>query len=72
MKPKNDTGPAPGTFSFSLPPRRALSGLSKESKQNATVPANVSPMRLTCAAVSSLALAIRSVKAREDLGGAAR
>src|SRR5262245_61063831 len=60
MNPKNDTGPANGTFIFSLPPRRALSGLSKDRKQNAAVPRNVSPMRVTCMAVSSRALPMRS------------
>src|SRR5262245_33466753 len=42
MNPKNDTGRANGTFIFSLPPRRALSGLSKDRRQNAAVPRNVS------------------------------
>src|SRR5262245_20013095 len=60
MNPKNDTGPASGTFIFSLPPRRALSGLSKDRRQNAAVPRNVSPTRVTCVAVSSLALPMRS------------
>src|SRR5215472_11362998 len=60
MKPKNDTGPTSGTFIFSLSPRRELSGLNNDSKQNAVLPRNVSPMRLACAAVSSLALAISS------------
>src|SRR5262249_3640802 len=60
MNPENDTGPANGTFILSLPPRRALSGLSKDRRQNAAVPRNVSPMRVTCAAVSSLALLMRS------------
>src|SRR6476620_11050226 len=60
MKPKNDTGPANGTLIFSLPPKRALSGLSRDSRQNALVPRNVSPMRVTCVAVSSLALPMKS------------
>src|SRR5262249_54783693 len=60
MNPKNDTGPASGTFIFSLPPRSALSGLSKDRRQNAVVPRNVSPRRVTCVAVSSLALVMRS------------
>ena len=37
MKPKNDTGPANGTLILSLPPSRALSGLSRDSRQNAGV-----------------------------------
>jgi hypothetical protein len=53
MKPKNDTGPANGTLILSLPPSRALSGLSRDSRQNAVVPRNVSPMRVTWVAVSS-------------------
>src|SRR5262249_31846510 len=60
MNQTNDTGPANGTFIFSLPPRRALSGLNKDRRQNAAVPRNVSPMRVTCVAVSSLALLMRS------------
>src|SRR5260370_40922771 len=60
MNPKNDTGPANGTIILSLPPRRALSGLSKDRRQNAAVPRNVSPTRVTCVAVSSLALLMRS------------
>jgi hypothetical protein len=60
MNPKNDTGPAKGTFILSLPPKRALSGLSKDRRQKAVVPRNVSPMRVTCVAVSSLALLMRS------------
>src|SRR5262245_63609458 len=60
MNPKNDTGPANGTLIFSLPPRRALSGLSSDRRQNAAVPRNVSPTRVTCVAVSSLALLMRS------------
>jgi hypothetical protein len=35
IKPKNDTGPTAGTFIFSLPPSRALSGLKKDRRQNA-------------------------------------
>src|SRR5262249_54471625 len=60
MNPKNDTGPARGTLIFSAPPRRALSGLSRDGRQNAVVPRNVSPIRVTCAAFSSLALPMRS------------
>jgi hypothetical protein len=57
MKPKNDTGPANnGTFILSLPFRRALSGLRSDRRQNAAVPTNVNPMRVTCVAVSPLAL----------------
>jgi hypothetical protein len=37
-----------------------MSGLSKDRRQNAAVPRNVSPTRVTCAAVSSLALPMRS------------
>jgi len=48
-------GAASGRFILSLPPKRALSGLSKDRRQNAAVPRNVSPMRVTCALVSSIA-----------------
>src|SRR5262252_1940875 len=60
MNQKNDTGPASGTFILSPPPRRWLTGLSRERRQNAVVPRNVSPTRVTCAAVSSLALLLSS------------
>src|SRR5262245_58590870 len=60
MNPKNVTGPASGTDTFSLPPRRAVSGVSKDNRQKAAVPRNVSPTRVTCVAVSSLALLMRS------------
>src|SRR5262249_37258352 len=62
MNPKYDTGPANGTLIFSPPPRSALSGVSKDRSRNAAVPRNVSPMRVTCAAVSSIDLLTRSAE----------
>jgi hypothetical protein len=73
MKSMNDTGPANGTLIFSLAPSRAVSGLSRDRRQNAVVPRNVTPMRVTSAAVSSVALLMESGEACEDLQwGAAR
>jgi hypothetical protein len=59
-KSAKETGPARGTFSFSPPIRSALSGVNKDRTQNITVPTNVRRIRLTCAAVSSLALTMAS------------
>ena len=60
MNPRKETGPAKGTLILSLPASSELSGVNKESAQNAAVPTRVRKTRLTCAAVSSLALAIKS------------
>jgi hypothetical protein len=56
------------TLILSLPASSGLSGVNKESRQNAAVPIRVRKTRLTCAAVASLASAIKSGGGLEDLG----
>jgi hypothetical protein len=58
MNPIKETGPASGTFTLSLPPRSALSGVSNDRTQNAAAPMNASMMLLTCFSVSLIALPI--------------
>ena len=59
MNPTKETGPASGTFTFSLLPRSALSGVSNDRTQNAAAPTKASMMPLICLSVSFDRLADR-------------